>query len=46
MKGLRTIVHPVGESGDIPPEKFLNFTPYEITSGAFSDHFWFSNDMR
>ena len=46
VKGLHTMVHPVGESGGIPPENFLNFTPSEITSGTFSDHFWFSNDMR
>ena len=29
-----------------PPRKVLNLRPSEITSGAFPDHFWFSNDMR
>ena len=42
-KGLCTTAHPVG--GQAPP-KILNFRPSEITSGEFSGHFWFSNDMR
>ena len=35
-----------GGGGGHPPRKFLNFRPSEITSGIFSDHFWFLNDMR
>ena len=50
VKGLCATVHPVGGSGGMPPppspEHVLNFRPSEINSGAFSDHFCFSNDMR
>ena len=41
VKGLHTMVYPVGESGGIPPENFLNFTPSETTSGAFQTIFGF-----
>ena len=29
-----------------PPQQFFShFRPFEIASGTFSDHVWFSNDM-
>ena len=34
-----------GGGGWACPQKCLNFRPFEIASGAFSDHLWFSNDM-
>ena len=45
-KGLQVTVHSVGGVWGHPSRKFLNFRPSEITSGIFSDHFWFLNDMR
>ena len=44
-KGLFVAAHSVGGLGHAPPEKFFDFRPSEITSGAFFRPFVISNDM-
>jgi len=43
VNGLCVVAHLLGGSGGMLLQ--LNFRPFKITSGAFLDHLWFSNDM-
>ena len=43
--GERTTRDSVPSKACPPPAIFSHFRPFEITSGTFSDHVWFSNDM-